>query len=131
MDDVTNPQMMLMFHDIRGSMVATAASLKLMARGTVGKMSQEAKVKLHEATGRIENTIRLMEDFIGESLADCHPEARDEAGLDLNADIIEPVLAELAAEIKDHQITLVTGCTIRRGGKFLVSGSKVWLRSVF
>ena len=131
MDDPANPQLMLMFHDIRGSMVATAASLKLMARGKVGKMSQEAKAKLQEATGRIENTIHLMEDFIGESLADRRPEARDEAGLDLNADIVEPVLAELAAEIKDHHITLVNRLHHQRVGKFLVRGSKVWLRSVF
>ena len=129
--DLTNPQMMLMFHDIRGSMVATAASLKLMARGTVGKMSQEAKAKLHEATGRIENTIHLMEDFIGESLADRRPGAQGEAGLDLNADIVEPVLAELAAEIKDHHVTLVNRLRDQRGGKLLVRGSKVGLQSVF
>ena len=59
-------------------MVATAASLKLMARGTYGEMSEPAKAKLHEATGRIENTIHLMEDFIGKSLADRHPGAGDE-----------------------------------------------------
>ena len=112
-------------------MVATAASLKLMARGTVGEMSQEAKAKLHEVTGRIENTIHLMEDFIGESLADRRPGARDEAGLDLNEDIVEPVLAELAAEIKDHHITLVNRLHDQRGGKLLVRGSKVWLQSVF
>jgi DNA-binding response OmpR family regulator len=129
--DLTNPQMMLMFHDIRGAMVTTAASLKLMARGTVGKMGQAAKAKLQEATHRIENTIHLMEDFIGESLANRRPEARDEAGLDLNADIVEPVLAELAAEIKDHHITLVNRLRDQRGGKLLVRGSRVWLQSVF
>jgi two-component system, sensor histidine kinase and response regulator len=129
--DLTNPQMMLMFHDIRGSMVATAASLKLMARGTVGEMSQEAKAKLHEVTGRIENTIHMMEDFIGESLADRCPEASVEACLDLTEDIVEPVLAELAAEIKDHHITLVNRLHNQRGGKLLVKGSKVWLQSVF
>ena len=129
--DLTNPQMMLMFHDIRGSMVAASASLKLMARGTVGKMTPDARAKLHEVTGRIENTIHLMEDFIGESLADRCPGARDEACLDLNEDIVEPVLTELTAEIKDHHITLVNRLHNQRGGKILVRGSKVWLRSVF
>jgi signal transduction histidine kinase len=129
--DLTNPQLMLIFHDIRGSMVATAASLKLMARGTVGEMSQTAKAKLCEVTGRIENTIRLMEDFIGESLADRFPGAGDEACLDLTEDIVEPVLAELAAEIKDHHITLVNRLHDQRGGKLMVRGSKVWLQSVF
>ena len=54
---MANPQLMLMFHDIRGAMVATAASLKLMARGRSGEMSQAAKEKLREVSGRIENTI--------------------------------------------------------------------------
>ena len=129
--DLTGQQLMLIFHDIRGSMVATAASLKLMARGTAGEMSQEAKAKLREVTGRIENTIHLMEDFIGESLADRGPEARNDACLDLTEDIVEPVLAELAAEIKDHHITLVNRLSNQRGGKLMVRGSKVWLQSVF
>ena len=130
-EDLANPQLMLMFHDIRASMVTTAASLKLMARGADGKISQEARSKLHEVTGRIENTVQLMEDFIGEALADDRPEARDEVSFDLNDDIVEPVLAELAAEIKDQHITLVNRLPQQRNGKFLVRGSKVWLRSVF
>jgi two-component system, sensor histidine kinase and response regulator len=129
--DLTNPELMLIFHDIRGSMVATAASLKLMGRGPVGEMSQTVKGKLHEVTGRIENTIQLMEKFIGESLQDRYPGARDEACLDLSADVVEPVLAELAAEIKERHITLVNRLHNKLGGKLLVRGSKVWLQSVF
>jgi two-component system, sensor histidine kinase and response regulator len=129
--DMTNPELMLIFHDIRGSMVATAASLKLMARGTVGELSQRAKAKISEVTGRIEHTINLMEDFIGESLADRYPGAGDEACLDLSADIVEPVLAELAGEIKDHHITLVNRLHDHGSGKLVVKGSKLWLQSVF
>ena len=40
--DLTNPQLRLIFHDIRGTMVAAASSLKLMARGR-GEMGQAAK----------------------------------------------------------------------------------------
>jgi signal transduction histidine kinase len=124
------PQMMLMSHDIRGSMVATAASLKLMARGTYGELSGPAKAKLHEATGRIENTIHLIEDFLGSSLAD-HPAAKDTDFLNLTEDIVEPVLAELAAEIQDHQITLINRLLKRGKGKVPVTGSKLWLQGVF
>ena len=129
--DLTGPQMMLMSHDIRGSMLATAASLKLMTRGTYGEMSEQAKAKIHEATGRIENTIHLMEDFIDKSLADRRPGARDEDCLDLTEDIVEPVLAELAAEIRDHRITLVNRLHNRGAGKVPVRGSKLWLKSAF
>ena len=129
--DLAGPQMMLLSHDIRGSMVSTAASLKLMARGMFGEMSEPAKAKLHEATGRIEKTIHLIEDFIGRSLADRRPGAREEDVLDLTEDIVEPVLAELAAEIRDQQITLVNRLHNQGESKVPVKGSKLWLKSVF
>jgi two-component system sensor histidine kinase/response regulator len=129
--DLVNPQMMLMLHDIRGSMISTAASLKLMARGTYGEMSGTAKAKLQEATGRVEKTVHLTDDFIGESLADRRPGARAEACLDITEDIVEPVLAELAAEIQNHQITLVNRLHNQGEVKVPVRGSKLWLKSAF
>jgi signal transduction histidine kinase len=131
MSDPAGPQMMLMAHDLRGAMVSTVASLKLMDRGKYGKMSQPAKAKLHEITARIEKTIHLTEDFIGKSLADRRPEGRDRDLLDLTEDIVEPVLAELATEIQDHQITLVNRLPNQREGKVPVRGSRLWLKSVF
>jgi len=125
------PQMLLMFHDIRGSMVATAALLKLMARGFHGEMSEPARIKLVEATGRIEKTIHLTEDFIDKSLAGRGPATRAGDRLDLTEDIVEPVLAELAAEIKNHQITLVNRMHTQREDKVSVRGSKMWLKCVF
>jgi signal transduction histidine kinase len=125
------PQPMLMLHDLRGAMVSAAASLKLMDRGMYGEMSEPAKAKLHEVTGRIEQTVHLAEEFMGKSLADRGPSAGAEACLDLTEDIVEPVLAELAAEIKDQQITLVNRLHNQRRGKLLVRGSKLGLKSVF
>jgi two-component system sensor histidine kinase/response regulator len=128
MSDVAEPQMMLMSHDVRGSMVATAASLKLMARGTYGELSKKAKAKLHEAAGRIENTIHLIEESLGRSMAD---RPTDEEVLNLTEDIVDPVLAELTAEIDDQQITLVNRLHHQRRDLLSVRGSKLALRSVF
>jgi two-component system sensor histidine kinase/response regulator len=128
---VAEPQMMLMSHDVRGSMVAAAASLKLMARGTYGELSELAKAKLQEATDRIENTVHLVEDFLGRSLADRRPGAKEEDCLDITEDIVEPVLAELAAEIQNHQITLVNRLHNQGEVKVPVRGSKLWLKSAF
>jgi signal transduction histidine kinase len=129
--DQAGSQMMLMMHDIRGAMVSTAASLKLMARGMYGEMSEEAKAKLHEATGRFEKMIHLTEDFIGKSLADRRPGGRDQDVLDLTEDVVGPVLAELAPEIEEQQITLVNRLHNQREGKIPVRGSKLWLECVF
>ena len=128
--DLAEPQMMLMLHDIRGSMISTAALLKLMARGTHGEMSDQARAKLLEATGRIEKTIHLTEDFIGKSLADRHPGARAE-DLDVTEDIVAPVLAELAAEIRDQQITIVNRLPNQGECKVPVRGGRLGLKSVF
>ncbi len=129
--DVGESQMMLMFHDIRGSMISTAAALKLMARGTYGEMGDKAKAKLQEATARIEKTIHLTEDFISKSLTDHRPLEREGDCLDLTEDIVEPVLAELADEIQGHQITLVNRLQHQGEGKVPVRGSKLWLKCVF
>jgi len=55
------------------------------------------------------------------------PAARDREIFDLSEDILEPVLAELASDIRDHHITLKNYLN----GKILVRGSKSWLKSVF
>lgn len=123
-------QMMLMSHDVRGAMVAAAASLKLMARGTYGELSEIAKAKLQEAAGRIENTIHLIEDSLSRSLAD-HPAATDEDVLNLTEDIVGPVLAELADELQAQHITLVNRLHHTREEAVTVRGSKLGLRSVF
>jgi two-component system sensor histidine kinase/response regulator len=129
--EVADSQMALMLHDIRSSMISTAAALKLMARGLHGDMSATAKAKLHETTARVETTIHLTEDFIGKSLAERPPAERNGGCLDLTGDIVDPVLAELAAEIQDQQITLVNRLHDQGEGKVPVRGSKLWLKCVF
>ncbi|MGO8760684.1 MAG: ATP-binding protein [Desulfobaccales bacterium] len=130
-NDVAGSQMALMLHDIRSTMISTAASLKLMARGTHGDMSKTAKAKLRETTARVETAIHLTEDFIGKSLADRDPLESNRDNLDLTEDIVEPVLAELAAEIQDQQITVVNRLPHPGEGKVPVRGGRLWLKSVF
>ena len=128
--DSSGTQMMLMAHDVRGAMVATAASLKLMARGTYGDLGEMAQAKLLEAAGRIENTIHLIEDSLDRSLADC-PSATNEEVLNLSEDIVDPVLAQLDDEIQNQHITLVNRLHHNLGDLLTVRGSKLGLRSVF
>jgi len=129
--DRMGPETVLMLHDLRGALVSTTASLMLLARGTYGEMSAGAGAKLHEVVGRIDKMIPLMEDFIGKALADHRNGGREQEYLDLNEDIVEPVLGELAGEIRDHQITLVNRLPNHLEGKIPVRGNKLWLQSVF
>jgi two-component system sensor histidine kinase/response regulator len=129
--DKTRPQMMLMLHDLRGSMVSTAAALKLMVRGSQGGMSESARASLQEVYGRVENLIHLTDEFFGKALAAQWPGARKRDLLDLRKDIVEPVLAELATDLRDHQVTLENRLPARLESKIPVRGSKLWLKSVF
>jgi signal transduction histidine kinase len=129
--DQAEAQMMLMLHDIRGSLVSMAASLKLLARGTYGEMSPNPRAKLLEVATRIERTINLTEDFIGKAMVDQRLGARERDVLDLTTDVVDPVLAELATEIQDYQISLVNRLPDQLDGKIPVTGSKLWLQCVF
>lgn len=129
--DQAKPQTMLMLHDLRGSMVSTAAALKLMVRGSHGDMSEGARARLQEVSGRVENLIQLTDEFFGKALGAPDLGERKRDLLDLKADIVEPVLAELATDIRDHKITLINRLLNRLEGKIPVRGSKPWLKSVF
>lgn len=126
-----SPQMMLMLHDLRGSMVSAAASLKLMVRGSQGDMSENVRVRLQEVSGRVENLINLTDEFLGKALEAPWLKTKKRDVLDLRADIVDPVLSELANDIRDHRITLINRLPSRMEGEIPVRGSKPWLKSVF
>jgi signal transduction histidine kinase len=111
--------------------VSTAAAMKLMVRGTHSDMSEETRSRLQEVSGRVENLIHLTDEFLGKALASQWPKERKGNLLDLRDDIVEPVLAELATDIRDHRVTMISRLPDRREGKIPVRGSKPWLKSVF
>jgi len=129
--DQANPQMMLMVHDLRGSMVSTAASLKLMARGSYGNMSKDVRARLQELSGRVENLIHLTDEFFGNSLPPQGLGTWKQDVLDLREDIVEPVLAELADDIRDYHINLINRLPGRPEAEIPVRGSKSSLKSIF
>jgi signal transduction histidine kinase len=125
------PQTMLMLHDLRGAMVSTAAAMKLMARGIYGDMSEEARSRLQGVSSRVENLIQLTDEFLGKALASNWTQERKGSLLDLRDDIVEPVLAELDTDIRDHRITMINRLPNRLERQIPVRGSKPWLKSVF
>jgi two-component system sensor histidine kinase/response regulator len=129
--DKTGSQTMLMLHDLRGAMVSTAAALKLMARNSYGDLTPAVRTRLGEVSSRVDNLINLTDEFLAKAMASHWPAERTPDLLDLRTDIVEPVLAELAPDLRDHRITLENRLPERREGKIPVRGSKPWLKSVF
>lgn len=124
-------RLMMMFHDLRGSMVSTAASLKLLNRGKYGEIGGEALGKLHEVSGNVDRLILLTEEFMTKAFSCGADNDMEKEMLDLRHDVLNPVLEELAGELRNHRINLDNRLDRRPAEVIPVKGSKVWLKSVF
>ena len=62
-------RILLMFHDIRGSLVSSAASLNLLNRGKYGAIDSKATDKLRELYDQIKNSTDLIDEFAQEMLS--------------------------------------------------------------
>jgi DNA-binding response OmpR family regulator len=127
------PEAMLMLHDLRGSIVSVAGSLKLVARGSYGEVDDTIKAKIQEVNNRLEKVVGLSEDFIARMLGGPHSQGAREEVLDLSADVVDSILAELSAELKEQQVRVVNRLKLnqRRNGKIPIKGNKLWLQCVF
>jgi two-component system sensor histidine kinase/response regulator len=123
-------RLMVMFHDIRGSMVSTAAALKLLARGSFGEVGPAAQDKVQEIYSRVDKMIHLTEEFMDQAFTHTDKRELEQEVLDLSRDVVAPVLEELAEELGDHQVILENHLGLHPGS-IPVKGNKVWLKSVF
>jgi len=124
-------RLMLMCHDLRGGLVATDASLKLLLRGACGPVEEQMAAKLKEMSARMKNLTRLTEDFMNRAAAGSAGMGGDREVLDLQRDIISPVLQEFSGEIRDLQVTIDNRLCASAAGAVPIKGSKLGLQSVF
>jgi len=124
-------RLMMMFHDLRGSMVSTGASLKLLLRGRYGDLGENASGKLHEVSDNVDKLILLTEEFMAKAFSCIGDVDMEKERLDLRHDVVSPVLEELTGELRSHRITLDNRLDRRPVEAIAVKGSKVWLKSVF
>lgn len=121
----------MIFHDLRGSMVSTAASMKLLTRGTFGEVGGSALDKLQEICGNMDRLICLTEEFMAKAFSSIGNPEMDREMLDLRYDVVAPVLEELGVELGNHRITVDNRLERPPVEVIPVKGSKLWLKSVF
>ncbi len=124
-------RLMMIFHDLRGSMVSTAASMKLLVRGTFGEVGGAALEKLQEVSGNMDRLICFTEEFMTKAFPCAADQEMEKEMLDLRHDVVAPVLEELGAELRNHQINLDNRLERRPAAVIPVQGGKLWLKSVF
>jgi signal transduction histidine kinase len=121
----------IMFHDMRSSMVSTAAALKLLLRGVHGDMDEAVAKKIREIDSRVKKLIGVSEEFMAQVLSGNSDITLGSEFLDLKQEIVDPVLDEFSEEIKDHGITIDNRMAARHGTAIPIRGSKLYLKSVF
>ena len=118
-------------HDIKGSLLAIAATLKLLGRGYYGKVDEGAANGLKEALSRTLRLIGVTEEYLARTLLmDNDLEAEGEL-LDLRKDVIDPVLQELSAELKGHPILTDYRFDLAPNAGLPVKASQIGLKAVF
>ncbi|MFA5183444.1 MAG: ATP-binding protein [Syntrophales bacterium] len=131
LNDPVSNRVLLMMHDIRGSIVSIAASLKLLVRGYHGETSPQAAKRLQESYDKVLNLAELVEEFMQEILSpDRGPDSKEEI-LDLRQDLIAPVLQEFAPELRDHQININNRLDAFPADLIPIKGDKPALKSIF
>lgn len=122
---------MLMSHDIRGPLVALAATLKLLLRGSYGNMDESVRNTVKDLQGRVIRLLGVAEDYLGKAHSLEGSVRLEKEVLDLRQDIIDPLLDELAPEIEARAIVIDNRLGAIPVGTILVSAHRIWLKTVF
>lgn len=121
----------IMFHDIRSSMISTSASLKLLLRGAHGEMDAETATKIQEVHSRIKKIVGVSEEYMAQLLSGNHDVTLGSGCMDLQAEVVEPVLDEFWEELQNHGVTIDNRLKNKPGGTIPIKGSKLYLKSAF
>jgi PAS domain S-box-containing protein len=123
--------LMVMSHDIRGPLIAMAATLKLLMRGTFGKMNESVTNVIKDLMVRVIRLLGTAEDCLGKASSVNGSLKVDREGLDLRQDIIDPILDELSEDIEKQDILIDNRLGAIPAGRILIMADKIWLKTVF
>lgn len=123
--------LMLMSHDIRGPLVAMAATLKLLMRGSYGRMDDSVRNTVKDLLSRVAKLLGFAEDCLGKAHSIEGALKVECEALDLRQDIIDPVLDELSNDFQQQLITIDNRLGAIPAGTIRVNANKIWVKAVF
>ena len=122
---------MVLSHDIRGPLVAMASILKLLLRGSYGKLDQSPANTVQDLLSRCVRLLGTAEDYLGKaSIVEGSMDMTREV-LDLRQDIIDAVLEELADDITRREIVIDNRLGAIPAGSIAIRANKTWLKAVY
>jgi len=121
----------IMSHDIRSPLIATAATLKLLQRGTYGKLDESVFQTIKDLSVRINQILGLAEDCLAKAQVVDSELQIEKNEIDLRHEVIESVLSELATQIEEKNIFIDNRLGAIPTGTIVVNASTMWLKVVY
>jgi PAS domain S-box-containing protein len=123
--------LMIMSHDMRGPLVSIAATLKLLMRGSFGRMDESVWNTVADLMARVRKLIGIVEDCLGSAHSlECTTRKKMEM-IDLRQDIIDAVLDEMSNEIEERHIVIDNRLGAIPAGTIPIGVEMMWLKAVF
>ena len=117
-------------HDLRGPLTSIEATIKLLIRGSFGKIDDSVKATLQDVFERVKKSIKIINEYLSKSSL-MHVEIPPKENLDLREDIIDPILDEFANEIQKNQIIIDSKLGAIPGDRIVIKANKNWLRIAY
>ena len=118
-------------HDMRAPIVSIASTIKLLARGRFGEVSESVKQTLTDVFNRLVKLEKIVGEYLTKSSVMSSSQIGRKETLDLREDIIDPILGEFSQEIEKGEILIDNRLGGIPGDKILVSANKNWLAIVY
>jgi PAS domain S-box-containing protein len=122
---------MVLSHDVRGPLISIVAILKLLLRGSYGKLDQNLANTVKDLLSRCVRLLGTTEDYLGKASIIDGSMVMEREALDLRQDIIDTVLDELADDITKHEIVIDNRLGTIPAGSIAISANKTWLKAVY
>jgi signal transduction histidine kinase len=121
----------LMSHDVRGSMVSIAAGMKLLVRRSQGKLGEEFDGLMEATLNKMNSLISTTEDFLNSSFSSGEYLTIEPDYIDVNNDIVDPILDELRDDLLNRRVTVVNRLDGSPFHPTSIQGDRVALKSAF
>ncbi|HDM77871.1 MAG TPA: hybrid sensor histidine kinase/response regulator [Deltaproteobacteria bacterium] len=129
--DETRDLLISASHDLRASIVALAAMIKLILKGSYGFFDKIVGQKLAELYEKTISLMELTEDFFSEAYF-LHKNGKTEKEkLEIKKDVIWPVLAELNKEFREANASAESVLTGFPDRPLYINANRVWLKMIF
>jgi len=117
-------------HDLRSPLVSVESTIKLLIRGSFGKIDDSVKATLEDIFERVKKLTKIVNEYLSKSSL-MYAEIPPKENLDLREDIIDPILDEFANEILENQITIDNKLGAIPGDRIIIKANKNWIRIVY